>query len=73
MNDKMRPTNLSDQAARVFARHMNMEPRFDMAESATFHFYGLKIVVTKEPDDICLAAERQQAFESADKTYEETP
>ena len=38
------------KAAENLARHMNMDPAFELAASATFRFYGLKIVVT--PDDL---------------------
>ena len=69
----MNITRLSEQAAKTFARHMILEPRFEEAQSAAFFYYGLKIVVTKEPDNIDRSMERHQAFENADKTYEETP
>ena len=55
------------QAADVFANAMNLDPRFELAASATFSRHGLKIVVTRisgnERDEINLAEERQQAFE----------
>ena len=64
----MKPITLQSNAAMTLARHMNMDTRFDMAESATFYFFGLKIVVTKQPDDVIdLASERQDAFENQDE------